>query len=234
MIYSCQNLNFKYRLGELEIKALSNINLNIEQGEFVCLCGPSGSGKSTFLNLLGLIEPLQLHNGEIIFNHKPLSQTSEKEKNQIRRQQLGFIFQSFHLFLVLNTYENVEYYAARQGLSGKALKQVVETSLKAVGLWDRRDHDVLKLSGGQRQRVAIARALAKNPQVIIADEPTASLDQENGHEVMNLLLKLNRDRGTTIIVASHDQLIIKRAPKVILLSDGQLLTSNTHNREITL
>ena len=173
------------------------------------------------LNLLGLIETPQ--NGDIHFQGKSLKHLSELEKNDIRRHHLGFIFQSFHLINVLSAYENVEYFLIRQGIEKQEREKRVIEALARVGLSEHMMKKPLEMSGGQRQRVAIARALAKKPQVIIADEPTASLDQKNGHEVINILKELSIQEGTTILIASHDPMVIESATHVIRLQDGSLV-----------
>lgn len=221
IIYNCDRVTFDYQMGEQSVRALHELNLKIERGDFLVFCGPSGSGKSTLLNLLGLIEPPQL--GEIFFQGKSLKSLNEIEKNDIRRHHLGFIFQSFHLINVLNAYENVEYFLIRQGIEKSEREKRVNEALSRVGLAQHTLKKPLEMSGGQRQRVAIARALAKKPSVIIADEPTASLDQKNGHEVIEILKELSIQQGTTILIASHDPMVIESATHVIRLKDGSLV-----------
>lgn len=219
-LYACENLRFSYVLGDVPVPALKGVDLRLESGAFVALSGPSGSGKSTLLNLLGLIEAPQEGRMEIF--GRDVSSLSEKEKNEIRRHKIGFIFQSFHLFNVLNAEENVEYFLHKQGLARGERKKRVEDSLKAVGLWEHRTKRPLQMSGGQRQRVAIARAVAKHSAVIIADEPTASLDQTTGREIMDLLAKINRERGTSLVISSHDTMVLSYVPRIIRLVDGRL------------
>ncbi|MEO5666840.1 MAG: ABC transporter ATP-binding protein, partial [Bdellovibrionota bacterium] len=179
-----------------------------------------GSGKSTLLNLLGLIESPQ--EGRLRLFGQDVALLSERDKNAIRRHKIGFIFQSFHLFNVLSAEENVEYFLHRQGVETSERKSRVEEALRAVGLWDHRKKRPLQMSGGQRQRVAIARAIAKRSEILIADEPTASLDQNTGREIMDLLAHLNKERGTTVVVSSHDPMVLSYIPKVIRLVDGRL------------
>ena len=220
LLYQCQNLHFRYKLGKEWVHALRGLTLDIKRGEFVCVSGPSGSGKSTLLNLLGLIEPVQ--DGTILFDGKDVGPLSEKEKNLIRRYQLGFIFQSFNLMDVLRADENVEYFLARQKLGSSERAARVKEALESVGLWEHRMKRPLEMSGGQRQRVAIARAIAKHPAVIIADEPTANLDSVTGAAVVDLLLNLTKTRGVTVIISSHDSVVRERALREIKLVDGQL------------
>lgn len=219
-LYACESLRFSYVLGSVPVPALKGVDLRLERGAFVALSGPSGSGKSTLLNLLGLIEAPQ--EGKLELFGQNVSTLSEKEKNQIRRHRIGFIFQSFHLFNVLSAEENVEYFLHRQGVAGPERKQRVAEALAAVGLTDHRTKRPLQMSGGQRQRVAIARAIAKNSEILIADEPTASLDQNTGREIMDLLARLNQERGTSLIVSSHDPMVLSYIPRVIRLVDGRL------------
>lgn len=220
-IFQVKDLRFDYLLGGQSVPALRGVTFSIDKKELVCLTGPSGSGKTTLLNVLGLIEPLQ--KGDIIFAGQSYQGISESEKNKIRRYQIGFIFQSFQLFPVLSAEENVEYFLARQGIGRAERKQRVEEALRAVGLWEKhRTKKPLEMSGGQRQRVAVARAIAKKPEVIIADEPTASLDQKTGRELMELFTELNRSIGATFIVSSHDPMVREFLPRQIHLLDGQL------------
>ena len=220
LIYHCKDLDFFYTLDETKIHALTKLSLDIPRGDFICIQGPSGSGKSTFLSLLGLIEKVQ--QGTLLFNGNDLSQLKESEKNTLRRHDLAFVFQMFNLIPILTAYENVEYFLIKQNVPIAERKQRVEQALTTVGLWEHRMKKPMQMSGGQRQRVAIARAVVKNPQVIIADEPTASLDQKTGHEIMDLFHKLNRERGVTLIVASHDPMVAERVKRKIILRDGSI------------
>jgi putative ABC transport system ATP-binding protein len=218
-LYSCQQISHSYQQGKQVFPALHDVNLDIKAGEFCLIMGPSGSGKSTLLNLLGLIEPLQ--KGRVFFQGQELQTIDEMKRNQLRRFQLGFIFQSFHLFDVLTAAENVEFFLTRQGLPPAERRLRVQQSLMAVDLWDYRDKRPQDMSGGQRQRVAIARALAKQPAVILADEPTASLDQQTGRSILALLKNLS-EQGRTIITSSHDPLAREYASRVLYLKDGRL------------
>lgn len=223
MIYTARDLHFQYWLDLIPVPALRGVSLEIAQGESVVLSGPSGSGKSTLLSLLGLIEGVQ--NGSLKFLGEELAVVPEKKKNYIRRHQIGFVFQNFQLFPTLTAEENVEYFLIRQGVPTLERKKRVKQALESVGLWDRRKHRPNELSGGQRQRVAVARAAAKRPKVILADEPTASLDQETGGEILEMLDRLRAELGTTLIIASHDPLVLQRAGRVVRLMDGKEVTS---------
>lgn len=218
VIYKCENLQFSYKIGNQTINALKNLTFDVNKGDFVCFSGPSGSGKSTLLNVLGLIESVQ--SGKVFFDGTDISKISEKEKNHIRRYKLGFIFQSFNLIDVLRADENVEYFLARQKVKSDERKERVLNALKNVGLFDQRMKKPLEMSGGQRQRVAIARAIAKHPDVIIADEPTANLDQETGKGVIQLMRELADSGKTTVIMASHDPMVMSFASRKIRLVDG--------------
>ncbi|MBC7658346.1 MAG: ABC transporter ATP-binding protein [Chitinophagaceae bacterium] len=218
-LYECSDLNFAYKLEKQKVKALQGVDLSVQSGEQLLIIGPSGSGKSTLLNLLGLIEPLQ--KGEIIFQGQSFSRLSEKERNAIRRFKIGFIFQSFLLFEVLTAAENVEYFLSRQGLSRSERKKRVADALEAVGIGDQAHKRPPEMSGGQRQRVAIARALAKHPAVIIADEPTASLDQKTSRDILDVLKSL-RTQGVSVIMSSHDPLAESYASRIVHIMDGQL------------
>lgn len=219
-MYNVKNLSFSYFLGKAEFRALQDVSFHIPKGDFVTLAGPSGSGKSTLLSLLGLIEASPQN--AIHYHNQDLHSLDEKHKNHLRRYEFGFIFQHFYLFPVLTTYENVEYFLIKQGIAADERHALVEWALETVGLKDFAKKKPNELSGGQRQRVAIARALAKKPKVIIADEPTASLDSKTGQTILDYLLKINRESQVGIILASHDQMVLEASPRIIKLHDGRL------------
>lgn len=223
MLYQIRDLEFSYLLEKQKITALDKISVNLPKHCFLGLSGPSGSGKTTLLNLLGLIEPMQ--KGQLEFEGKDLGTLKESEKNQLRRHKIGFVFQTFNLLPVLNAEENVEYFLVRQGVSESPRKVRVRNALEAVGLWEHRKKRPLEMSGGQRQRVALARALAKQPEVIIADEPTASLDQKNGREIMKIFTDLNQNAQVAIIVASHDAMVQSYCKTRLHLIDGKIVSS---------
>jgi len=217
-LVSARDLHFDYWLDLVPVQALRGVSLEVREAEHVVLAGPSGSGKSTLLSLMGLIESPQ--KGSLWFGGRSVAQLDERAANRIRRHEIGFVFQSFQLFPTLTAAENVEYFLIQQGLDAARRRERVRWALEAVGLWERRDHRPLELSGGQRQRVAIARAAAKKPRLILADEPTASLDQKTGAEIIELLENLNKTLGTTLILATHDPMVLSRAPRVVHLQDG--------------
>ncbi len=221
LLYSVQKVRFCYPLGKQKIPALSGLSLDIPSESLVTFSGPSGSGKSTLLNLLGLIEPVQ--EGEIFFFNEPFSKMSSPRKNEIRKFKIGFIFQQFHLIPVLSALENVEYFLKRQRLPKNEIRERAQDALHSVGLWSHREKKPSELSGGQKQRVAIARALAKGPQVIIADEPTASLDQRNGREIMDLFSHMVEDRKVSILLTTHDPMVQTYAEQNFYIQDGQLV-----------
>lgn len=220
ILYNIRDLSFSYKLNSEEVPILHQINIDIPEGEVVCLSGPSGSGKTTLLNILGLIEEVQ--EGSVIFQEKELANLKERRKNAIRRYHIGFIFQQFHLLPILTAEENVAYFLTRQGVKRTERTDRVHRSVNAVGLWEHRKKRPSEMSGGQRQRVAIARALAKNPDVIIADEPTASLDQNTSREILDLLRHLSEEEGLSVVVASHDPMVHSYATEHYYLCDGVL------------
>lgn len=220
ILYSLQNVHFSYLLGKQKIPALNDLCLDIPAGQLITISGPSGSGKSTLLNLLGMIEPLQ--EGEIVFKEELFSTMSPKRKNTIRKFEIGFIFQQFHLIPVLSAEENVAYFLRRQGLSEKQIAEKTQESLEAVGLWQHRRQKPSELSGGQKQRVAIARALAKNPSVIIGDEPTGSLDQKTGRGIMQIFADLVREKKLSILLSTHDPMVQTFSEQNFHFHDGEL------------
>ena len=223
-LYRLEDIAFQYTIGQYKIEAVRDISMEIPRQSLVTFSGPSGSGKSTLLNLLGLIEPLQ--KGEMWFQKQPISKMSQSQLNEIRKFKIGFIFQQYHLIPVFTAEENVSYFLERQGLSGEEVKSRVRDSLEAVGLWDHRIKRPSQMSGGQKQRVAIARALAKHPEVIIGDEPTASLDQKTGREIMDIFDQLVKHKQVSIILTTHDKMIQSYADENFYIQDGVLVPNN--------
>jgi putative ABC transport system ATP-binding protein len=209
-----------YRQGAVAVDALSGVDLVVRAGEFLVVAGPSGSGKSTLLNLLGGLD--RPDGGEVLFGGKDLAARSDAELTAIRRRQLGFVFQSFNLVPVLSAFENVEYGLWLDGIPRAARRRRVEEALATVGLAGRMRHRPDHLSGGERQRVALARALVHEPLAVLADEPTANLDSRTGGAIVELFTRLNAERGTTFVFATHDPAIIERAPRVVHLTDGRI------------
>ncbi|WP_133408497.1 ABC transporter ATP-binding protein [Parashewanella tropica] len=209
-----------FRTEDVETTALNDINIQVEQGEFVAIMGPSGCGKSTLLSILGMLDSPS--EGEYHFDGIELSQYSEKQLSSVRKSNIGFVFQSFNLIDDLTVRENVELPLQYQGLAKKQRQTRVEAILRRVNIEHRADHLPQQLSGGQQQRVAVARALVINPKLILADEPTGNLDSKNGEEVMMMLKELN-EAGTTIIMVTHSEKDATYASRVVRLFDGQIM-----------
>ena len=208
-----------YRTDKIETLALSNINLAVDQGEFIAVMGPSGSGKSTLLNVIGLLdEPTA---GNLSLNGRHIHSYADRYLAHIRNEEVGFIFQSFHLIADLNVVDNVEIpLLYRRGLSGKERWQMALTALERVGLSSRVRHFPSQLSGGQQQRVAVARAIVAQPHILLADEPTGNLDSQMGDEIMGIMHQLNEE-GTTIVMVTHDQRLADRTKRTVRLFDGR-------------
>jgi putative ABC transport system ATP-binding protein len=223
-LYVLSGVRKRYLIGAVPVDALAGIDVEIRRGEFLAIQGPSGSGKSTLLNVLGLIELPT--GGSVVFRGGETVGLAETELTAIRRRSVGFIFQNFNLQPVLSALENVEYalYVERR-FSARVIRERAMETLVGVGLEKFIEHKPAELSGGQRQRVAIARALVKNPEVILADEPTANLDSKTAAQILELMGNLQNQRGTTVIVATHDQGIGAMAGRRIIIRDGLVAQS---------
>ncbi len=208
-----------YRLGKINVTALAGVSLAVEAGEFLAVAGPSGSGKTTLLNLIGCLDTPT--SGEIAIDGEAIGGLSAGRRADLRARKLGFVFQTFNLIPVLTASENVEYPLLLQRGRGDVPARV-RAALEHVGLAERARHRPAELSGGQQQRVAIARALVTEPALVLADEPTANLDSRTGHEIVELMRRLNRERGTTFIFSTHDPRIVNAADRVLEISDGRL------------
>ena len=215
-----------FHMGDQAVYALNDINLHIASGEYVSIMGPSGSGKSTLLNIIGLLD--KPDGGHYELDNKLITDLSETEQAQIRREKIGFVFQSFHLVPRLTAAENIELPLTLSGMPSAQRQIRVNEALQAFELKLRASHRPSELSGGQRQRVAIARATIMQPSVILADEPTGNLDHQIGAEVMLLLENLHKG-GTTLIVVTHDRALGARARRQIAMRDGKILTDQTHD-----
>ena len=213
------NINKSFYLGGETIKALDNINLKIEKGEFVSIIGPSGSGKSTFMNILGFLDVPD--SGTYKLDGQNMEKASDNQLARIRNTKIGFIFQNFNLLSKLKAYENIQVPLIYQGKTNSESKKKAYELLEKVGLKGREEHLPSQLSGGQQQRVAIARALACDPEIILADEPTGALDSKTSIEIMNELDELNK-KGQTIIIITHDINVAKRAKRMVRIADGKL------------
>ena len=216
-----------FKIGEMETHALRGVNLAIEDGEFTALVGPSGSGKTTLLQLIGLLD--QPTSGQVFINGADATRLNRNQRADLRKGTIGFIFQFFALIPTLTAYENVEMPLLLNGTKPAERKARVNEVLEAVGLSDRAHHRPDQLSGGQQQRVAVARALAINPKFILADEPTANLDTENGKQVMDIMQRLNKETGVTFVFATHDPRVIGYANRVVTLQDGVITKDSKAN-----
>ncbi|MDD5327135.1 MAG: ABC transporter ATP-binding protein [Phycisphaerae bacterium] len=218
-VVSIENLCKTYKIGSVELPVLRNVNLKIEQGEYIAVMGPSGSGKSTLLNLLGCLD--KPTSGQYLLGGKDVSRLNDDELSLIRGKDIGFVFQSYNLIGQLNVIENIELPIFYQGISEKASAEHARELAILVGLGERLKHRPSELSGGQQQRVAIARALANDPLIILADEPTGNLDSESGEEILDILDGLHQ-QGKTLVAVTHDDSIAARAQRTIRLFDGRV------------
>ncbi len=210
-----------YRLGDHDVTALRDISLRVFEGEIVAIMGPSGSGKSTLLNLIGGLESPD--KGAVSVFNKQISQLNDGELSHYRNTTVGFVFQFFYLQPYLSVRENVEIPLLFTSKNGAARRHAAEEAIESVQLSDRLTHLPSQLSGGQMQRTAIARALIAQPRLILADEPTGNLDRATGHDILQLLTQINRERGTTMIIVTHDAEVAARADRIILLRDGEVV-----------
>jgi len=225
-----RQLTKSYLLGEVEQRVLSGVDLDLDAGEFVGLVGPSGCGKTTLLNLCGLID--RPNSGQLFWHDRELTGQSQAYLTELRRRTIGFVFQDFNLIPVMSAWDNIAYPLMLLGLSMKEQKERVQSLAEAVGINTLLDKRPARLSGGQRQRVAIARALAKRPELIIADEPTASLDEDTALTVVELLRDLGRQYGSTVLVATHDARLTRWCDRLIRLHHGHLV-HNTATDSVT-
>ena len=220
-VVKVENVTRVYKIGAVETRALQGVSLSIESGEFAALIGPSGSGKTTLLQMIGCLD--QPTSGRVFVDAKDVTTLSRNQRADMRKGHIGFIFQFFALIPTLSAYENIEMPLLLNGVGASERRTRVMELLTAVDLKERAHNRPDQLSGGQQQRVAIARALAPSPALILADEPTANLDTENGKQVMDLMQKLNRDTGVTFVFATHDPRVISYARRVVTLQDGLIV-----------
>lgn len=228
LVIEARNLTKTYMMGEFEVQALRDVSFTIERGEMVSIMGPSGSGKSTMMNTLGCLD--RPTSGEYILDGESVAEMNDDQLASVRNRKVGFVFQSFNLLSRLTALGNVELPLRYAGLT-EGRRERAQAALEAVGLKDRMTHRPYELSGGQQQRVAVARALVNNPAIIMADEPTGNLDSKVGKEIMSLLLGLNKERGTTLIIVTHDPNIAEQTQRVIRLRDGELDESAEEGRK---
>ena len=221
-IVSIQDVVKEYPLGKVTVPALRGVSLEVHPGEFISIAGPSGSGKTTLLNLVGCVDTAT--SGVVRVAGQDTAQLSERALTDLRLHTLGFIFQSFNLVSVLSVFQNVEFplLLQRKLTGGEREKRVLEL-LDKVGLSKHVHHRPNELSGGQRQRVAVARALVTRPQIVLADEPTANLDSQTGHNILDLMKQMNKEQGTTFIFSTHDPKVLSHADSVVELADGKVL-----------
>ncbi len=212
-----------YVMGDVKVHALRGLSLEVKRGEFLAIMGPSGSGKSTLMNMVGALDVPS--KGHIFLARKDIALMSESDLAQLRGRKIGFIFQKFNLLTSMTAKENVMLPLTFQSMSQYEKKEKAEKMLKQVGLGQRMDHTPNELSGGQQQRVAIARALANSPDVILADEPTGALDSKTGGSVLDFLKQLHKEKGTTIIMVTHDEKIAEHADRIAYLKDGMIVKS---------
>lgn len=214
-----ENVSKIYQTGEVTLKALDNVNLEIKKGEFVAIMGPSGSGKSTLMHIAGCLDTPS--NGKVFLEEEDISKLSERKLAKVRNEKIGFVFQFFNLIPRTKAIDNVSLPLIYQSLSPSERRQKATAVLESVGIGQRANHLPNQLSGGEQQRVAIARALVTEPALIFADEPTGNLDSKSGREILEILKKLNRE-GKTIVLVTHDKEIAKYAKRVIKIHDGRI------------
>ena len=225
------NIEKVYRTSSIQTLALRNVNLEVAKGEFLSIMGPSGCGKSTLLNIVGLLDIPTA--GTIKLDGQVVSNLPDKQLAKIRNEKLGFIFQSYHLIQDLNVLDNVELPLIYRNISAGERRKRAKEALDKVGLSARTKHYPNQLSGGQRQRVAIARAIVGNPPVILADEPTGNLDSVMGDEVMNILMQLNQQDATTIVMVTHDEAMAKRTQRLMRFFDGQPVNTESYVAQLS-
>ncbi|MEO1711709.1 MAG: ABC transporter ATP-binding protein [Bacteroidota bacterium] len=212
------NVSKVYRTSTVETLALNSINLEVPKGEFLSIMGPSGCGKSTLLNIIGLLD--EPSDGVVKIDDQAIADYNSKRMSSFRNERLGFIFQSFHLINDLSVIDNVELPLLYRKVSAKERRRLAEEALLQVGLKNRMRHFPAQLSGGQKQRVAIARAIVGRPDILLADEPTGNLDSVMGNEIMDILLRLNQEEGTTIVMVTHDESMARKTHRLVRLFDG--------------
>ncbi|KAF0134536.1 MAG: ABC transporter ATP-binding protein [Candidatus Saganbacteria bacterium] len=220
-VVELKNIEKGYCLGKVVCPALRNVSFVVNGGEFLALVGPSGSGKTSLLNLIGCLDvPTQ---GSIFLENEDISSLNDVQLAKIRKSKLGFIFQNFNLIPVLSAQENIEFPLLFEKISSEIRHEKVHRLLEDVGLTPYAHHKPNELSGGQQQRVAIARALVNDPIIVLADEPTANLDSKTGNTIVELMLNLNKKKGTTFIFSTHDRMVMETAQRIIKLHDGQIV-----------
>ena len=227
-VVQVENVTRVYReKGQPPAQALRGVSLAIDRGELIALAGPSGSGKTTLLNIIGGLD--RADSGEVRIDGQNLSGLSRRDLADLRRDRIGFVFQSYNLVPVLTAAENAGYVLELQGVAAAERRRRVQAVFDRIGLSSYLDSRPLKMSGGQQQRVAVARAIVSQPAVVLADEPTANLDQATGAALMDLMRELNRERGITFVFSTHDPMVLERADRVVRLVDGQVVSGSTRS-----
>ena len=226
-VVSTRGVTRTFKLGDVAVRALRGVDFDLDAGEFAALVGPSGSGKTTLFNLIGgLDEP---SDGEVYVDGMPLSGMNRKKLARLRLDRIGFVFQAYNLIPVLTAYENVEYPLILKKVPAAERKQRVEALLNAVGLSEMMHRRPSQMSGGQQQRIAIARSLVCDPVVVLADEPTANVDSETGADLLDLMKRLNKEKGITFLFSTHDPAVMEAARRLIRLKDGRIVSDVRQN-----
>jgi putative ABC transport system ATP-binding protein len=225
-VIELQDVTRVYKIGEVETHALRGVNLTIDEGEFTAIVGPSGSGKTTMLQLMGCLD--RPTSGRVHINGQDVSRINANKRADLRKGTIGFVFQFFALIPGLTAYENVDLPMLLAGTKKAERRARAKELLEAVGLTERARHRPDQMSGGEQQRVAIARALAVDPVLVLADEPTANLDTENGRQIMEIMQRLNEDTGTTFVFATHDPRVFPFARRVVEVRDGKVTDNSKH------
>ncbi len=218
--------------GRVTTRALQGVDLKIDAGEFMALAGPSGSGKTTLLNLIGAID--RATSGTILVDGHNVGKLSEKELSDLRRDRIGFVFQAYNLVPVLSAAENAEYVMELQGVAASERRKRVAELFERMGIKDLMDTRPLKMSGGQQQRVAVARAIASKPALVLADEPTANLDQVTGRALVALMRELNREQGVTFVFSTHDPMVLEQADRIVRMVDGKVNVDEIREQRISM
>ena len=211
-----------YHQGRVSFRALDSVTLSIDKGEFIALAGPSGSGKTTLLNLIGSLDIPD--EGEVYFDHKNLSELNDSQRADLRLHHIGFVFQAYNLIPVLTAAENIDYILLLQKVEKSLRSRKVNDILKEVGLAEKSSNRPDELSGGQQQRVAVARAIITDPEVVLADEPTANLDSKTGRKLLEMMKQMNRSKEVTFIFATHDPMVMEFADRLVSLQDGRIVS----------
>ncbi|UCH25881.1 MAG: ABC transporter ATP-binding protein [Trueperaceae bacterium] len=224
-VYSVKELKKDYQVGEVTTHALRGVDLEIQQGEFTAIAGPSGSGKSTLLHLMGALD--HPSSGEVWLNDTRIDQLSKSQSARLRLWNIGFVFQAYNLIPVLTALENAAFVLELRGIAKNRRETVAREALAALGMSEYADRRPNQLSGGQQQRVAVARALAADPKIILADEPTANLDSETGHTLIELMQHLNEEHGVTFVFSTHDPRLLDQVKRIVRLEDGRVTGEET-------